>query len=155
MDIATINELQIILFTIGKVTYAIPISYVDYIEKYMIPTQIPNSPPFVEGVINLRGAVIPVLDLRKRFHIENIENTNKTRILIVAIGNRKFGFIVDTVSEVVTLTKNQIEPSLPTVSGIKSDFIMCIGKISEKLIIILNIEKLIFTDKDEDIVEKR
>jgi purine-binding chemotaxis protein CheW len=155
MDLNKINELQIILFTIGKVTYAIPISYVDYIEKYMVPTRIPNSPPFVEGVINLRGSVIPILDLRKRFGVEQVEYTNKTRIIIVALNNRKFGFIVDTVSEVITLNRSQIEPSLPTVSGIKSDFILCIGKVNEKLIIILNIERLIFTEKEEEIIEKR
>jgi len=155
MDLNKINELQIILFTIGKVTYAIPISYVDYIEKYMVPTRIPNSPPFVEGVINLRGSVIPILDLRKRFGAEQVEYTNKTRIIIVALNNRKFSFIVDTVSEVITLNRSQIEPSLPTVSGIKSDFILCIGKVNEKLIIILNIERLIFTEKEEEIIEKR
>lgn len=144
------ERLQIILFSVGDVTYAVPIKNVFYIEKYSKPTVIPNSPPFIEGVINLRGAVIPVLDLRKRFGIENTQITNKTKIIIVGIDNRKFGFIVDTVSEVITIDTSEIEPTLPTVSGLKSEFIYGIGKIKEKLVIILKIEKVLFGETKEE-----
>ncbi|MCX8058854.1 MAG: chemotaxis protein CheW [Spirochaetes bacterium] len=146
------KEFQIILFNVGTVIYAIPIENVFYIEKYMTPTTIPNSPAFVEGIINLRGNVIPVIDLRKRFGIKDAQITNKTKIIIVGLENRKFGFIVDSVSEVVTLKPEEIEPTLPTVSGLKSEFIYGIGKIKEKLVIILNIEKILFADKNEEIV---
>jgi len=154
MNLNDRDGVQIILFTVGNATYAIPIENVNYIDRYKQPTEIPNAPLFVEGVINLRGSVIPVIDLRKRFAVKKIEITNKTKIIIVAFDNRKFGFIVDSVSEVVNLNKDQIEPSLPTVSGLKSEFIHGIGKIEEKLVIILNIEKILFADKNEEIVGK-
>jgi len=144
------KEMQIILFTVGKVTYAIPIENVFYIEKYIEPTEIPNSPEFIEGVINLRGVVIPIIDLRKRFNVENLEITNKTKIIIVGIDTRKFGFIVDSVSEVITLSPEEIEPTLPTVSGLKSEFIYGIGKIKEKLVIILKIEKILLSEENKE-----
>jgi purine-binding chemotaxis protein CheW len=150
----TQKEFQIILFNIGNVVYGISIENVFYIEKYMTPTKIPNSPAFVEGIINLRGSVIPVIDLRKRFGIKDAQITNKTKIIIVGVDNRRFGFIVDSVSEVVTLKPEEIEPTLPTVSGLKSEFIYGIGKIKEKLVIILNVEKILFADKNEEIVGK-
>ncbi len=152
MDLKNKNEVQILLFTVGNASYAIPIESVNYIHKYSKPTEIPNAPKFVEGVINLRGSVIPVIDLRKRFGVQKADITNKTKILIVAFDNRRFGFIVDSVSEVILLGKDQIEPSLPTVSGLKSEFIHGIGKVNEKLVIILNIEKILFADKNEEIV---
>ena len=116
-------------------------------------TVVPKAPKFIEGVINLRGNVIPVIDLRKRFGMEKVEITKKTKIIIVEVSKRQFGLIVDSVAEVVTLTNDQIEPSLPTVSGLKAEFINSIGKMDEKLIIILEINRIIQSTEEIKVTE--
>jgi purine-binding chemotaxis protein CheW len=142
------NERQLILFSLGKGNYGIPIENVFEIKKMEEITIVPKAPKFIEGVINLRGNVIPVVDLRKRFGMEQVEITKKTKIIIVEIGKRQFGLIVDSVAEVVTLSNDQIEPSLPTVSGLKAEFINGIGKLTGKLIIILEISRILSSSED-------
>jgi purine-binding chemotaxis protein CheW len=141
-------EKQLILFTLGKGSYGIPIENVYEIKKMEDITVVPKAPKFIEGVINLRGNVIPVIDLRKRFGMEKVDVSKKTKIIIVEVGKRQFGLIVDAVAEVITLANDQIEPSLPTVSGLKSEFINGIGKMNEKLIIILEISRILQSTED-------
>ena len=142
------SERQLILFTLGKGSYGIPIEHVFEIKKMEEITVVPKAPKFIEGVINMRGNVIPVIDLRKRFGMEKVEITKRTKIIIVEIGKRQFGVVVDAVAEVVTLAADQIEPSLPTVSGLKAEFINAIGKLNDKLIIILEISKILQSTED-------
>ncbi|OHD13065.1 MAG: hypothetical protein A2086_04015 [Spirochaetes bacterium GWD1_27_9] len=142
------NERQLILFTLGKGNYGIPIENVFEIKKMEEITVVPKAPKFIEGVINLRGNVIPVIDLRKRFGMDKVEISKKTKIIIVEIGKRQFGLIVDAVAEVVTLSNDQIEQSLPTVSGLKAEFINGIGKLNDKLIIILEISRILQSTED-------
>ncbi|HNZ27235.1 MAG TPA: chemotaxis protein CheW [Spirochaetota bacterium] len=142
------NERQLILFNLGKGSYGIPIENVFEIKKMEEITVVPKAPKFIEGVINLRGNVVPVVDLRKRFGMEKSEITKRTKIIIVEIGKRQFGLVVDSVAEVVSLSNEQIEPSLPTVSGLKAEFINGIGKMSEKLIIILEISRILQSNED-------
>jgi len=142
------NERQLILFNLGKGIYGIPIENVFEIKKMEEITVVPKAPKFIEGVINLRGNVVPVVDLRKRFGMEKSEITKRTKIIIVEIGKRQFGLVVDSVAEVVSLSNEQIEPSLPTVSGLKAEFINGIGKMSEKLIIILEISRILQSNED-------
>ncbi len=142
------NERQLILFNLGKGNYGIPIENVFEIKKMEEITVVPKAPKFIEGVINLRGNVIPVVDLRKRFGMEKIDYSKKTKIIIVEIGKRQFGLIVDSVAEVVTLSNDQIEQSLPTVSGLKAEFINGIGKLNDKLIIILEISRILQSSED-------
>ena len=142
------NEKQLILFILGKGNYGIPIENVNEIKKIEDITVVPKAPKFIEGVINLRGNVIPVIDLRKRFGMDKYEFSKRTKIIIVEVSKRQFGLIVDAVAEVVTLTKEQIEQSLPTVSGLKAEFINGIGKMNEKLIIILEISKILSSTED-------
>lgn len=142
------NEKQLILFILGKGNYGIPIENVNEIKKIEDITVVPKAPKFIEGVINLRGNVIPVIDLRKRFGMDKYEFSKRTKIIIVEVAKRQFGLIVDAVAEVVTLTKEQIEQSLPTVSGLKAEFINGIGKMNEKLIIILEISKILSSTED-------
>ncbi|OHD75500.1 MAG: hypothetical protein A2355_08065 [Spirochaetes bacterium RIFOXYB1_FULL_32_8] len=142
------NERQLILFTLGKGNYGIPIENVFAIKKMEEITVVPKAPKFIEGVINLRGNVIPVIDLRKRFGMDKVEISKKTKIIIVEIGKRQFGLIVDAVAEVVTLSNDQIEQSLPTVSGLKAEFINGIGKLNDKLIIILEISRILQSTED-------
>ena len=142
-SVVSAHERQLILFNLGHGSYGISIENVFEIRKMEDITIVPRAPKFIEGVINLRGNVIPVIDLRKRFGMEQIATTKKTKTIIVEVKKRQFGLIVDSVAEVVTLANDQIEPSLPTVSGLKAEFINGIGKLNDKLIIILEISRII------------
>lgn len=148
------KEMQLILFSLGKGHYGIPINNVFEIKKMEEITIVPKSPKFIEGVINLRGNVIPVVDLRKRFGMDKIEFTKKTKIIIVEVRKRQFGLIVDAVAEVVTLAHDQIEPTLPTSSGLKAEFIQGIGKLEDKLVIILEISRILSSEEDIKILEE-
>ena len=142
------GELQLILFSLGNSLYGVPIEKVSEINKLGDITPLPKFPMYIEGVINLRGNVVPVIDLRKRFGMEQVEKTNKNKIIVLLIGKRLFGIVVDSVQEVVTLSKDNIEPSLPTASGIKAEFINSIGKYGERLVIILEISRIITSIED-------
>jgi purine-binding chemotaxis protein CheW len=143
-----VGERQLILFTLGKGSYGIPIENVFEIKRMEEITVVPKAPKFIEGVINLRGNIIPVVDLRKRFGMDKVEISKKTKIIIVEIGKRQFGLIVDSVAEVLTISNDQIDSTLPSVSGLKSEFIEGIGKFEDKLIIILDISKILQSDED-------
>ncbi len=147
------EEMQIILFELGRSFYGIPIEKVSEIIKIEEIAMLPKAPYYIEGIINLRGNVVPVIDLRKRFNMESIERTKKNKIIVVLIGKRLFGIIVDSVHEVLTLSRENIEPSLPTASGIKADFIESIGKNEDKLIIILDITRIIQSNEEIKIEE--
>ena len=147
------GEFQLILFNLGDTLYGIPIEQVSEINRLEEITPLPKAPQFIEGVINLRGNVVPVIDLRKRFGMKQVERTNKNKIIILFIGKRLFGIIVDSVHEVITLTEDNIEPSLPTASGLKAEFINSIGKYNDKLIIILEITQIVTSTEDIKIEE--
>lgn len=147
------GELQLILFNLGNTLYGIPIEQVSEINRLETITPLPKAPQFIEGVINLRGNVVPVIDLRRRFGMNKVDRTNKNKIIILLVGKRLFGIIVDSVHEVITLTRENIEPSLPTASGLKAEFINSIGKYNEKLIIILEITQIISSNEDIKIDE--
>lgn len=147
------GEIQLIVFELGTSLYGIPIEKVSEINRIEHITVLPKAPKFVEGVINLRGNVVPVIDLRKRFGMKQIERTKKNKIIIVLVEKRLFGIIVDAVQEVVSIPRENIEPTLPTTTGLKAEFINSIGKISGSLIIILDIENIIQSKEDIKIEE--
>jgi purine-binding chemotaxis protein CheW len=142
------EEYQLILFSLGNSLYGIPIERVSEINKLADITPLPKAPGYIEGVINLRGNVVPVIDLRMRFGMEAVERTNKNKIIVLLIGKRLFGIVVDSVQEVVTLSKESIEPTLPTATGLKGEFINSIGKYNNRLVIILEISKIISSSED-------
>lgn len=105
----TAAEKQLVVFTLGSESYAVDISMVREIIQPQIITRVPGTPPAVEGVINLRGSVIPVVDLRKRFQLEHIERTKTTRIVVVGCKGHNVGVIVDSVAEVLRIKVDSIE----------------------------------------------
>ena len=147
------EEFQIILFELGNSLYGIPIEKVSEIIKIEEIAILPKAPQYIEGVLNLRGNVVPIVDLRKRFSMPQIERTKKSKIIVLLINKRLFGVIVDMVHEVLTLQRENIEPSLPTASGIKGEFIDSIGKYEDKLIIILDITKIVQSKESINIEE--
>ncbi len=137
-------EQQLVLFDLANEHYGIEIATVDGIIKMQEVVSVPHAPSFVEGVTNLRGSVLPVIDLRKRFGLAAVEATNDTRIVVVNMeGNRKVGMIVDAVTEVLTIPEDAIEPTPPIVSTIDSNFIIGIAKVDERLVILLDLASVL------------
>ncbi|NMB82112.1 MAG: chemotaxis protein CheW [Ignavibacteria bacterium] len=135
--------LQLVSFKIGNEEFGIDILKVQEIIRLMTITQVPNSPEFVEGVINLRGRVIPVLDLRIKLGMPKIEYSNTTRIIVVEINGITIGFIVDAVSEVLRISSDITEPPPSIVSGVDSEFITAVGKLEDRLIMLLELDKIL------------
>ena len=138
------NELlQLVTFNIGEEEFGIDILKVQEIIRTMAITKVPNSPPHVEGVINLRGKVIPVIDLRSRFNMEYRPHDSQTRIIVLEIHGMIVGFVVDGVSEVLRIQSNTVEPPPAVVAGIESEYIKGVGKLDDRLLILLDLDKLV------------
>lgn len=135
--------LQMVSFNLGDEEFGLDILMVQEINRMLNITKVPKSPEFVEGVINLRGRVIPIINLRKRFNMPDKEHDKQTRIVVVTIENKIVGLVVDAVSEVLRLPADTIEPPPPMVSGIESEYIKGVGKLDNKLLILLDLDKLL------------
>jgi purine-binding chemotaxis protein CheW len=133
---------QLVTFRLGEEEYGVDILKVHEIDRMMDITEVPNSPPCIEGVINLRGKVIPVINLRKKFGLPAREADERTKIVVVDIGTSA-GMIVDSVSEVLRISSDMIEPPPPMAAGAGSEFIRGVGKLKDRLLILLDIEKLL------------
>lgn len=139
--------LQLVSFNIGQEEFGVDILKVQEINRMINITKVPNSPDFVEGVINLRGRVIPVIDLRVRLGIAKKEYDKNTRIIVVEISGKIIGFIVDAVSEVLRIPKSITEAPPQMAAGINSDFITAIGKLEDRLLILLDLEKILMDEE--------
>lgn len=141
--------LQLVTFRLGNEEFSLDILRVQEIIRHMELTRVPRTPDFVDGVINLRGRVIPVLDLRKRFGLPSEERTNETRIIVVDVDNKTVGLKVDAVSEVLRLPADTVEPAPAIVTGVESDYIKGVGKLEGRLLILLDVEKILTrTERD-------
>lgn len=147
----TTNILQLVSFKIDSEEFGVDILKVQEINRIMEITQIPNTPDYVEGVVNLRGRIIPIVDLRTRLNFEKREHDSNTRIIVVELVARTVGFIVDEVSEVLRLPKNIIEAPPAMVSGINSEYITAIGKLEDRLLILLELEKVLTTEEMKEL----
>ncbi|MDX9911292.1 MAG: chemotaxis protein CheW [Phycisphaerales bacterium] len=140
------DQLQLVTFEVGGEEFAVDILSVQEINRMMEITRVPQSPPDVEGVINLRGKIIPVLDLRKRFSMAVGDKSDHNRIVVVEVSGRVLGFIVDRVHEVLRISSEIVEPAPPMICSIDSDFIAGVGKLADRLIILLDLPRL-FSEK--------
>jgi purine-binding chemotaxis protein CheW len=147
------NMLQLVSFKLREEEFAVDILQVQEIIRLQEITNVPNAPAFVEGVINLRGRVIPIIDLRKRFALESAEHSKSTRIIVVMIDNVTVGLIVDEVSEVLRIPEDTVEPPPPIVAGIESDYIKGVGKLEDRLLILLDLGKIL-SQKEKSSLEK-
>ncbi len=139
--------LQLVSFKIADEEFGIDILQVQEINRMLNITKVPNSPEFIDGVVNLRGRIIPVMDLRTRLGMPRIEHDNKTRIIVVELEENTIGFIVDEVSEVLRIPKSITEPPPPMVAGINSDYITAVGKLEDRLLILLDLVKIFNTEE--------
>lgn len=143
--------LQLVTFKLGAEEFGVDILKVQEINKMMSITKIPNAPTFIEGVINLRGKIIPIVDLRKRLGFRDQPYDKSTRIIVVELDGLVLGFIVDSVSEVLRIPENTIEPPPSMVAGIESEYIEGVGKLDERLLILLELKKVFSSPEKKDI----
>lgn len=134
--------LQLVSFILGQEEFGVDILRVHEINKMVKITHIPNSPSCVMGIINLRGKVIPIVDLRKRFGFPSVTYDKNTRIIVVEISEMVIGFIVDAVKEVLRVHKDITEAPPSLVSGVDKQYILGIGKLKDRLLILLDLEKI-------------
>ena len=139
--------LQLVTFNISQEEFGVDILKVQEIIRTMEITKVPRSPAFVEGVINLRGKVIPIIDLRKRFGMAPRDHDNQTRIIVIELHHMIVGFVVDSVSEVLRIPASTVEPPPAVVSGIESDYISGVGKLDDRLLILIDLEKLLSSEE--------
>ena len=140
---ATASEIKIIVFQLKEKEYAIPVSQVRSIEKIQHITRIPGTAAFIKGVINLRGVVTPIIDLRKRFNLDEEEYSDSTRVIIATLGEIEVGLIVDSANDVLDIAFDSIEPAPEIVGGIDTPFINGVVKIEKRLLILLDLAKVL------------
>jgi purine-binding chemotaxis protein CheW len=141
-----LSEVQLVTFMLGPEEYGVPISQIQEIDRLSNITKVPKAAKFIEGITNLRGEVIPVLDTRKRFELAVKQPDDRTRIIIVDLGGTKTGLVVDSVREVLNLAKKDIAPPPDAIgSGIDQQFISGIGKVDsgKRMIVLLDVERIL------------
>ena len=141
--------LQLVTFSTGDEEFGVDILKVQEIILPMAITKVPKAPEFVEGVINLRGKVIPVIDLRRRFGLKSKAQDKYTRIIVIEINQMIVGFVVDSISEVLRIPANTVEPPPPVVAGLESEYISGVGKLEDRLLILLDLDRLLSREDQE------
>ena len=137
------KELQVVGFRIGRETFGLPISIVREIVRVPDITSVPNAPDYIEGVINLRGRIIPVVDLRKRFGEKSFEPNKKNRIVVVELESRLVGLIVNSASEVLRISPSEIDEPHNVFREGELNYITGIGKLGGRLVILLDLNKVL------------
>ncbi len=146
---------QFLSYSLGKEFYAVEIVYVTEIIGIQNITEVPNVKDHIKGIINLRGMIIPVVDIRYRFGMTILPYNDRTCIIVVTVNNSQIGLIVDEVQEVLTIASDKIFSAPHTYKGSKSKFIEGVTKINENVIIILDIQKLLYDENEfvEEVAE--
>ncbi|MFJ7638571.1 chemotaxis protein CheW [Peribacillus sp. NPDC097264] len=144
-----VQDIKVIVFQIKDKEYAIPVDKVSGIEKLLHITRVPKAVPFVKGVINLRGVITPIIDLRVRFGFEEVEYNDSTRIIIVVLDDIEVGLIVDSANDVLDIPVESIEPQPEVVGHLASEYISGVAKIEKRLLVLVNLEKALSLEANE------
>ncbi len=136
------GSMQLVSFKLGDETYGIEITKIREIILVGEITRVPETPPYVKGLINLRSTVIPVIDLRARFSLADAGLTPESRIMVLHVGSRTIGIIVDSVNEVLRVTGQQISPAPPTVASSGNEYMTGLVRLKEDLLILLDVDRL-------------
>lgn len=140
---ARTDLLQLVTFIIDGEEFGIDILKVQEIIRPVAITRVPNAPPFVEGVINLRGRIVPVIDARKRFGLEPRPMAETSRIVVIELGRETVGFVMDAVREVIRVDPAVIEPAPELAVGVDADYIRGVAKLEDRLLILLDVERVL------------
>lgn len=133
---------EFLAFTLGNEEYGIDILKVQEIRGYESPTSIANVPDFIKGIINLRGLIVPIVDMRIKFNLGEAEYHNLTVVIILNIGGRVVGMVVDSVSDVITLSPEQIKPAPAMTNVLDTSYLTGLGAVDDRMLILVDIEKL-------------
>ena len=151
IDKTQATETQLVVFDLSTESYGVDIGAVREIIRMQAITRVPRTPVFVEGVINLRGKVIPVIDLRKRFGLQVAEQDKENRIVVIDIGGQDIGVVVDAVTEVLRITADSVEPPSSVITSAESDYLLGIAKLEDRLIILLDLERVL-SEEEKDVL---
>ncbi|MBN8191441.1 chemotaxis protein CheW [Bacillus sp. NTK074B] len=139
----TVEDLKLIVFQLVDKEYAIPVNQVRSIEKLEHITRVPRTASYVKGVINLRGVVTPIIDLRNRFELSSSEPTESTRVIIAGLDDKEVGLIVDAANDVLDVSREAIEPSPEVVGVLEAEYIGGVVKQNKRLLILLHLDKIL------------
>jgi purine-binding chemotaxis protein CheW len=146
------NLREFLAFKLGAEEYGIDILRVQEIRSYEEPTRIANAPAFIKGVVNLRGVIVPIIDMRLKFNLGQVIYDSFTVVIVLNIGSRVVGMVVDAVSDVITLTPEQMRPVPEFNSTIASDHLLAIGVVESRMLILVDIQALM-TSPEMGVVE--
>jgi purine-binding chemotaxis protein CheW len=137
-------ELKVVVFSIGNEEYGVEVDKVRTIEKMLPYTRVPKTPAFVKGVINLRGVIVPIIDLRSRFGLEETAYTSNTRLIIVSAADLEVGLIVDSANDVINVDSDRIEQPPEVVGGIRAKYLQGIVKMDQsRLLVLMNLQEVL------------
>lgn len=145
-------ENQYVIFKLCKEEFGIDIMNVREIVQYQESVKVPNSPNFVEGIINYRGKVIPIVCLKKKFGMESSIKDANTRIIVINLNDKQIGFLVDEASQTVRIDESNIDLTPDIITGVERKYITGVGKVGDRLIILIDLEKVL-TDYDKEKIE--
>ncbi|KJZ16577.1 MULTISPECIES: chemotaxis protein CheW [unclassified Halomonas] len=142
-----LSHREFLVFSLGDEEYAIDILKVQEIRGYENVTRIANAPAFIKGVTNLRGVIVPIVDLRIKFRLERVEYGGQTVVIVVNVGTRVVGIVVDAVSDVMTLAPEQIKPAPEFGVTLSSDYLSGLGSLEDRMLVLVDIDKLLTSDE--------
>ncbi|MBS4221652.1 chemotaxis protein CheW [Lederbergia citrea] len=145
MKKAAAPDRKVIVFQLSGKEYSISVEQVTAIEKMQHITRVPNVPAFIKGVINLRGVIIPIIDLKRRFDLGDADYTHSTRIIIVSFNELEVGFIVDSANDVLDIPESAIEPRPDSVGTSEAEYINGVANLESRLLILLSMENILKT----------
>ncbi len=144
-------ENQFVIFNLNGEEYGIDIMNVKEIGPYKKSIKVPNSPSFIEGIVNYRGEVIPIVNLKKKFNLECAKVDNNTRIIVINLEDKQVGFIVDEASQTLKLSDEEIELAPEIVTGMERKYLTGVGKKDDRLVMLLDLKKVLSKEEKEQI----
>ncbi|MBU5267777.1 chemotaxis protein CheW [Virgibacillus proomii] len=151
MENNTTTSRKVIVFQLGDEEYAVSVQQVGSIERMIPITRVPQTADFVKGVINLRGVVTPVIDLRLRFGLEKTDYNDSTRIIIVFVDEMEVGLIVDAANDVIDILESEIEPTPEVIGTVEAKYIDGVAKLDNRLLILLNMQKVLTEEEIQEL----
>ena len=146
-SVKTVEEQEVLSFRLAKEEYAISILKVQEIRGYEAPTRLASAPAYLKGIINLRGSIVPIVDMRIKFGLGEPVYDSVTVVIILNIAQHVIGMVVDSVSDVVTLTSDQIRPAPDMGASVETNCLLGLGTVGERMLILLDIDKLMQSDE--------
>ena len=149
---AAVPQVQLVTFRVGGEEFGLDVFQVHEILRYTEPTPMPKAPAFVEGVLDVRGTLVPVVDLRKRFELHEVPYDDDTRIILVDFQGERLGLIVDEVSEVLRVPETAVSPPPSYVRGLAAEFIRGIVRLESRLVVLLDLERILSSQERMQLV---